>query len=363
MLVLIPFFIYLRRATWFPVSKLKEDLSVVACADCRLAHSIASVVVLDPDRGTATKTYRPPPLVKLLYWLAFQAKFPYTSNPVALRAASYRWQIASLLTIHTFGKDLVAHVSSVSCPHGDCSFVTEFVPGDRAENDEDARRFLARVSSAFAEAGLSVWQVDPRNPHFHTNLICSPEGEFKIVDLESAVVSLLPAPGQWRSSLKSGNIPIFDDIDFARLGDYITTNETALRASLGPEGLTELRGAAHRCEQAIREWKDAEPRIWGRLIAWVYRLLDWKALIQNLLVGLSCADKAGQEFLNRGLERWKKEGRLTDSELKSLQTCIASDEMREALRHLGAHSRITKSGPPRLDAGLLGKASGQTPSP
>ena len=156
-------------------------------------------------------------MVRLLYWLAFQARFPYESNPEALHAAVYRRKIASLLTVHMFGKELVAHVTSEGCNHGKCSFVTEFVPGEKVENDGPVREFLGQVSKTFAEAGLSVWQVNPRNPHAHTNLIRNPSGDLVIIDLESAVVTLMPSRGQWRSSLRQGNLPIFDDIDFGRL--------------------------------------------------------------------------------------------------------------------------------------------------
>ena len=140
LLVLIPLFIYVRSTKW--VSSLGGDLSVGACERCQTERSIASVVVLDPKQGTATKVYKPPPVVRLLYWLAFQAKFPYQSNAVALQAAVYRRKIGSLLTIHRFGKDLVAPVKVVSCPHEGCSVVTEFIPGEK-------RRMTSRPSTSW----------------------------------------------------------------------------------------------------------------------------------------------------------------------------------------------------------------------
>ena len=66
------------------------------CADCRTERSIASVVRLNPVQGTATKAYQPPLLVRILYWLAFQAKFPYVSNGIALQAGDYRRKVAEL---------------------------------------------------------------------------------------------------------------------------------------------------------------------------------------------------------------------------------------------------------------------------
>ena len=90
LLLLIPFFVYFQRVTWLSSPKQASELAVLDCEDCSLASSIASTVVLNPEEGTATKIYKPPGLVRLLYWVAFQAKFPYEHN----RAAStieQRW--------------------------------------------------------------------------------------------------------------------------------------------------------------------------------------------------------------------------------------------------------------------------------
>ncbi len=341
LLVLVPLFFYLRRATWLPLAKQGEDLTVEACESCRVEKSIASVVVLDPAHGTATKIYKPPPVIRLLYWLAFQSKFPYISNSAAPEAAAHRRKIASLLTIYKFGKDLVAPVTAISCAHGTCSFVTEFVPGEKVKNDEQAKDFLAQVSEVFSEAGLSVWQVNPHNPHAHTNLIRTPEGDFKVIDLESAVVTLLPSPGQWRSALKRGSIPVFDDIDFPCLRRYVSSNEAALQGSLGPEGMSQLNEAVDLGERAIQTWKDAELRIWGRLTSRIYRLLDFKGFLQHFMGALVGADKAAEAFLLSGIERWEKEGRLGNLEAATLRTYISSSEAKGPLRHLGAHLVIS----------------------
>ena len=108
LLVIIPIFVYLRGTQWMSAWQNKENAGVVACESCMVASSIASVVVLDPGAGTATKVYVPPPVVRILYWVAFQAKFPYETNAAALESGKFRRQIASLLTTHRFGKDLVA---------------------------------------------------------------------------------------------------------------------------------------------------------------------------------------------------------------------------------------------------------------
>jgi len=337
LLVIIPAFLFLRGTSWVSSGRRLRDLSVEACGSCRVERSIVGVVVLDPDRGTATKMYRPPVLVRLLYWMAFQAKFPYEGNLTALRAGKYRRKIASLLTVHRFGKDLVSPVTAVDCVHGRYSFITDFVPGEKVENDEEAKRFLGQVTDIFAEAGLGVWQVNPHNPHAHTNLIRTPEGDFKIIDLESAVVTLLPARGQFRSAFKSGNFPIFDDISFPRLREYISANEAGLEASLGPDGLADLRHATDHAERAISAWKDSEPRIWGHILSRLYRLLNWKAYFQHLKGSMAGAQGAGEAFLRDGIIRWEIEGRITPQEVKDLRTRLDSGAATVAMRHMGAH--------------------------
>ena len=337
LLVLIPLFLYLRKASWFFSPKLAEDPTVVACETCRTEKSIASVVVLNPEEGTATKVYKPPPLVGLLYWIAFQAKFPYTCNAAALEAAVYRRRIAGILTLHRFGKDLVSPATGTSCDHGNFSFVTEYVPGSKVPNDAPAQKFLGQVAELFAEAGLGVWQINPRNPHAHTNLILTPEGDYKIIDLESAVVTVLPAKGQLRSAIRSGNIPIFDDIDFTRLNAYIDTHQDALTVSLGSEGLAEFRKVSGQGEVLIREWKESEPRILGRAISKAYRLLNVKAAWQHVMGAVQGADTVATDFLKSGIDRWEKEGTIEQEKAESLRAYISSGSVNNAIHHMGAH--------------------------
>ena len=66
------------------------------------------------------------------------------------------------------------------------------------------------------------------------------------------MVTLLPAKGQWRASLKRGSLPIFDDIDFGRLRQYVADNREALQISLGADGVSKLQKAADQGEEALR---------------------------------------------------------------------------------------------------------------
>ena len=238
----------------------------------RVEHSIASTVVLDAERGAAIKTYAPPPPVRLLYWLAFQARFPYESNERALTAAVHRRGIAGFLTRCRFGKDLVAPISAERID-GRWRLVSELVPGDKVDNDAETQTFLRDLADMFAAAGLSVWQINPRNPRAHTNLIRNHDGEMVIIDLESAVVTPFPAPGQWRAAIRNGSIPVFDDIDFERLRAWMSENEAEVKRALGDDGSAAFRRVVDEGEAAMAAWKGSEPRLWGRLLSGLYRLL------------------------------------------------------------------------------------------
>ena len=268
LLAVIPAFLYVRRAGWLLAKERPKDGSAR-----RVELSFASQVVLDPEKKTATKVYKPPVLFRLLYWLAFQARFPYQHSEAALQAAVYHRKIAGLLTRYRFGTDLVSPVIAVDKAGGKLALVTELVSGEKPENDEATKQFLEQVTETFAEAGLPIWQVNPRNPHAYTNLIRTPEGDLKIIDLESAVVTPVPPRGRWRSALRRGAFPVFDDIDFGRLRSHIQANRDPFQSRLGPRGMAELQEAVEQGEQAFRAWKDSEPRIWGRLIRLAYRLL------------------------------------------------------------------------------------------
>jgi hypothetical protein len=182
-----------------------------------------------------------------------------------------------------------------------------------------------------------VWQVNPRNPHAHTNLIRNSEGNFIIIDLESAVATPIPAPGQWRSALRRGSIPVFDDIDFGRMREYVAANEVALEASLGREGFAELKDNVDRCEENVHTWQASEPRVWRRLIRGVYRLVDWKPLFVRIPHALATADRAAEASLYAGIGRWEAEGRLSHSESAELRSHLSSGAAKEPIHHLGVH--------------------------
>jgi hypothetical protein len=235
--------------------------------------SIASDVYLDTRAGLATKVYRPGLFVRALYWLSFQAPFPYEANADALEAARQRRVVAGLLIRAVFGRPVVAQVADIRQVAGHCEFVTELVPGTHPVHKEAARAFLGRVSEIFAEAGLDTWQVWPRNPKAIGNLIETPDGDFVIIDLESGLVTPnLPFSHLW-NAIKTAQVPSFDDINFPALRRYLQEHDERLRDALGEDDFNLLMESVARCHDAMHAWKGSEPRIWGRALRLVAGIL------------------------------------------------------------------------------------------
>ena len=270
----------------------------------RVAWSIASTVYLDPQAGTATKEYKPPWPIRTLYWLAFQAPFPYQSRKEALQAAAAKRKIAGLLTRHQFSYEMVAPSSEILNGGDNYRFVTEFVPGDPPKSNREIEDTLSELYEYFQEVGLPTWQISPGNPHAYSNFIRDPEGDLRLIDLESALVSFSAPWKQMRASLRDGNFPIFDDVDFVRLRAYVEEHAEELTGTLGHVGLVELEQGINSSEVSTRGWKDAEPRIWGRLASRIYRLIACLTIPRSrTTLALWSADDASRYGIASGASR------------------------------------------------------------
>ena len=194
--------------------------------------SISSTVDLDLVRNEAHNIYHPRRYVRTLYWLAFQAPFPYVANHAALEAARQRRVLVDLLTKYWFGHHLVARVVEIEDIEGGHDFVTQLVRGKEPERERRAWRFLKELDKRFLESGLPTWQVTPYNPHAITNFIERPDGTYRCIDLESSLVAFLyPITGILRL-IRAGIFPSFDDIDVGRLRKYVARHESDMAAKL-----------------------------------------------------------------------------------------------------------------------------------
>ena len=307
----------------------------------RIARSIASKVYLDFNAGTATKEYSPPLPVKLLYWVAFQAPFPYRGRRDALEAAAAKRKIAGLLTKHQYGRDMVAPVYEIRNGGSSYQLVSELVPGSEPASNREIEHTLSDMYSYFQETGLPTWQIAPANPHAYSNFIRTPEGELKLIDLESALVSTSYPLRELLPALRDGNFPAFDDVDFVRLRGYVGANATSLGASLGVAGLDELNEAIDVAEAASITWKQSEPRIWGRVGRRIYRFFDMSGPINAIGRRLDGAEVMATDFLRAAVDRWESEGRVDGVEAICLRERLGTSEIASLLKHLGAHLVIS----------------------
>ena len=324
-----------------PRIRRKKTEPEVAEDGIKIAGSIASKVYLDSNAGTATKEYHPPFAIRALYWLAFQAPFPYKARKDALEAAAAKRKIAGFLTTHRFGKDMVASVYEIRDGDGTYGFVTELVPGAEPESNREVEELLREYYSFFQEIGFPTWQISPANPHAYSNFIRNPEGELKLIDLESAIVSFSLPFKEFRAALRDGHYPAFDDVDFVQLRRYIDANSLGLRQSLGDAGLKQLREATDTAQERSHTWRHSEPRIWGRLGQRIYKVFDWSRLFNRIGKLVDGGESIARSFLNSAIDRWEQEGRVDAEHAAEARERLESPEVRSLLKHLGAHFALS----------------------
>lgn len=230
----------------------------------RHVHALTSLIEFDDD--TVTKTYAPGLIPRLLYWLAFQAPFPYMRNGDALEAALHRRNLAGMLTEYWYGHNRVTPAIRVAERNGRQGIVSALVDGTEPVHLDAARRFLYDVADHFDEAGLPSWQIDPRQPRSLGNLIERPDGDFTIIDLESGIVSPLASPRSWLRAIRRGSVPLFDEVYFDLTRRYVSREEPKMRVLLGDAWVARLHEKLDAAETAEQRWHCGEPRIWRRLL-------------------------------------------------------------------------------------------------
>lgn len=340
-LIFIPLYHRLEQVRWVSAPRVGIDVPAPESPGAISAGSYGSAVVIEPSKGTATKYFDPPIMLRALYWLSFQKAFPYISNKDAIEAAVQRRRIAGLITKYWFGENLVAQITGVEWHNGKAGLVTDYFSGGEPESNVEAWGFLSAVESLFEEAGLPGWQLNPHNPHAHTNLVRQPGGKFVIIDMESGFVTPFPSRSLLRASLKHGTLPVFDDIDFDRMRLFVKNRRSDLINTLGEAGHQELLDFIQKGEAAYLRWHKGEPRVWGRVIRWTYRALNIRADFAAARSGMAGAQHKAVSFLEQGLSRWETEGRITSEKATDVRTSLADPAVATALEHLGAHMMIS----------------------
>jgi undecaprenyl-diphosphatase len=321
-------------------------------------RGIASRVVLDHAAGTATKVYRRRLPIWILYWITFQAPFPYATNMAALKAAQYRRRIAGLITKFFFGRDAIAPVVAVRSDGDKFEFVTALVEGGPPTDKHRARQFLRDVTEAFIETGLPTWQVTPHNPRVLGNLLETADGNYWIIDLESNVVTpMLPVRELW-SAVRQRHAPPFDDIDLPRLWTFLYGNWDELGERLGEEVREDLVRAVSKYQWYERLWQGTEPRIWSRALSGIAGFLDVPRHVKSLVLrvpGVRSAGHAAEDWLRAGIDRWEEEGRITKVQAQEATAALVESDMLRLLGNLGVHMAI--SVPLRFPLGAIARFS------
>lgn len=291
------------------------------------AHALTSVVIFRD--GEVAKVYNPGFLPRALYWLSFQAPFPYERNRDALRAAAERRNLAALLTEYWYGEARVARVTGIE-PAGDrWALVSEFVDGHAPSDREDAKRFLRDLRARFEQAGLPTWQIDPRQPRAIDNLLETPNG-YAIVDLESGLAAPLASLTTWRRAIRRGHVPLFDTVFYDITRAYVAREADAMRERMGAIWLAELELTLDAAEHATAAWYASEPRLWSVLA----QPKTWKRRLAARFAG---SQEKALGWMTASVEQWHAEGRITDDEAVALRAEMETPQFQAVLPHLGVH--------------------------
>jgi membrane-associated phospholipid phosphatase len=313
------------------------------------AHALTSLVLF--QGSTVAKVYAPGLLPRALYWVAFQAPFPYISNMHALWAAAYRRNLAGMLTEYWYGQRMTAGVLGVDKIDGRLALVSEFVDGVEAKDRDAAKAFLIDLRGRFEEAGFPTWQIDPRQPRAVDNVLQVADGSFRIVDLESGLVSPLASLKSWKRAIDRQMVPFFDDIFFDILRDYLAREESGMVAAKGEAWVAELRELVDDAEAQVARWHESEVRIWNRAFAFVAGGFGIRTAVARGRGLWSGGNEKAMSWIDSGVSRWETEGRLTEAETAKLREQIAQPDFQKMMPYLGGH--ILLSIPLRFPFGCI----------
>ena len=349
--VLDPGFVIGRRAA---VGSQQHHPPVPPGGGVVTTGSISSIVRLDYDRGTAEKRYEPTRFVRALYRLSFQAPFPYADNVHALEAARQRRTIAGLLTKFWFGENMVSRALDVRRERdGGYTLVTELVRGTEPRDARRAKTMLRQLTARFIDAGLPSWQVGHYNPRAIGNLIERDDGAYRIIDLESNLVTPILPPGALIRSIRLGQYPSFDDIDVSRLRAYLAAHRDELAERLGEEESAELSAAADAYAEAADSWYAGERRLPSRVLRFLFRLVDVPSWMRGLRGLTRGSQQVADGFIRSGIGEWVDDGHLSEAEADRLQRALATPEVAAVTANLGAH--MAMSIPLRFPFGSLAR--------
>ncbi len=303
------------------------------------AHALTSLVLFDD--ATVTKIYAPGFVPRAIYWLAFQAPFAYATSRVALEAAMHRRNLASMLTEYWYGASRVARATGVAVIDGRLALSGERLPGHAPVDRAGAKAFLHDLRRRFEAAGLPTWQIDPLQPRATDNLLEDADGTWRVVDLESGLVSPMASLRTWARALRRGVFPFYDEVFFDITRGYIAREATAMRAQLGAARFAELMATLNAAEQAATTWQASEPRLWSRLLRGIltgFGIRTWPARARAFMAKSN--DRA-TTWMERAVATWQDDGRITEAEAATLRAQLAEPTFQLMMPYLGGHILIS----------------------
>jgi len=339
---ILPLLIAIERAVGASCDGIPFVHSAVVAADAQRphTHALTSTILFDRCARTASKIYAPGFVPRAVYWIAYQAAFPYMRNEAALRAAFYRRRLAGLLTECWYGENCVIPILRIDRIDGRNALTSTFVDGTSPRNHAAARAFLFDVANRFDEVGLPTWQVDPRQPRAMSNVLESDDGRFHVIDLESGLVSPLASPRAWGRAFRRGLIPLFDDVFFDLTRAWVTAHTDSISAARGTALLAELRETIDSCEAATIEWHASEPRIWSRLVRGTLSGFGLRTRVARVRELARDSQVTASAWFVRGIDAWERDGRLTGGEADGLRLSVHEPQFVAVLPHFGVHLAI-----------------------
>jgi hypothetical protein len=256
-----------------------------------------------------------------------------------------------MLSEYWYGQRSTAGVLGVDRIEGRLALVSEFVDGRESKDRQAAKAFLTDLRDRFEEAGFPTWQIDPRQPRAVDNVLQVADGSFRIVDLESGLVSPLASRKTWNRAIRRQMVPFFDDIFFDVLRDYLVREEAAMTAAMGAAWVAELSEMVDDAETEVARWHATEPRIWNRLFAFAAGGFGIRSGIRKGRALWAGGNDKAMSWIDAGVSRWESEGRLSDTETAKLREQIAQPDFQQMMPYLGGH--ILLSIPLRFPFGCI----------
>ena len=192
-------------------------------------------------------------------------------------------------------------------------FVMPYLEG-RHLSRNDPIAHLRELESLFNDIGMPVWSFGHWNPARRSNIIVTPEDEYKIVDYESSVPSI-DTRGHFG----------YDVIHFEPLWRYIKSNEDAIKDAIGSREHDVLLEAFEECRDLSLSSEQKENPRKIRSVVESQKYLRRKSIEERLL-------------------RLYEQESITQEEMNSLQEYLQSKDFKRVLKHcsihMGAHCGI-----------------------